>query len=499
MRNPSQPYLRRMNSFPEETLDPADWEAMRALGHRMVDVMMDYLRDVRERPVWQPTPETTKAHLRQPLPRQPEAPEAIFADFQQYVLPHNKGNIHPRFWGWVQGTGTPLGMLADLLASGMNPNMGIGDHAPMYVEAQVLDWCKELMGYPAEASGILVSGGTVANLTALTVARHALDERIRLTGLRAVPGPLVVYASEETHSCQVKAVELLGLGREALRKVAVDAEYRLDLAALRHQVSADRAAGYLPMAVVGNAGTVNTGAIDPLDELADFCQEENIWFHVDGAFGALAKLVPAYQPQLKALERADSLAFDLHKWPSINYEVGCTLVRDARLHRAAFSLGANYLLSHERGIAAGPELVGNYGLELSRGFKALKVWMSFREHGTERYARLIAQNIAQCRYLAQLIEAEPTLELLAPVPLNIVCYRFNPGGLSDEVLNVLNRELLMQLQEQGIAVPSSTVLAGRYVIRVANVNHRSRQDDFEVLARETVRLGKALATRRSVS
>lgn len=484
-----------MNSTPEETLDPADWEAMRALGHRMVDVMLDYLRDVRERPVWQPTPEPTKAHLRQPLPRQPEAPEAIFADFETHVLPYTKGNIHPRFWAWVQGTGTPLGMLADLLASGMNPNMGIGDHAPMYVEHQVLDWCKELMGYPAEASGILVSGGTVANLTALTVARNAFDERIRTEGLRAVPGQLVVYASAETHSCQIKAVELLGLGREALRKVPVDDAYRLNLDELRRQVAADRAAGYLPLAVVGNAGTVNTGAIDPLDELADFCQEEKIWFHVDGAFGALAKLVPAFQPQLRALERADSLAFDLHKWPSINYEVGCTLIRDARRHRAAFALGANYLLSHARGLAAGPELVGNYGIELSRGFKALKVWMSFREHGVDRYARLIAQNIAQCRYLADLIEAEPTLELLAPVPLNIVCYRFNPGYLTDAELNALNQELLMQLQEAGIAAPSSTVLGGRYAIRVANVNHRSRREDFEVLARETERLGQALATR----
>jgi aromatic-L-amino-acid decarboxylase len=444
-------------------------------------------------PSGNPRPNPRRRTSASPCP----APEAIFADFERYVLPFNKGNIHPRFWAWVQGTGTPLGMLADLLASGMNSNMGIGDHAPMYVEQQVLDWCKELMGYPAEAGGMLVSGGTVANLTALTVARNTFDERIRLEGLRALPGQLVVYASEETHSCQIKSVELLGLGREALRKVPVDAAYRMNLHALRAQIAADRAAGYLPLAVVGNAGTVNTGAIDPLDELSEFCRQERIWFHVDGAFGALAKLVPDYAPSLRAIEQADSLAFDLHKWPCINYEVGCTLIRDARLHRAAFALQPNYLLSHERGLAAGPEPAGQYGIELSRGFKALKVWMSFREHGVERYARLIAQNLSQCQYLARLIDAEPLLERLAPVSLNIVCYRFHPGGATDDdALNSLNRELLMRLQEAGIAAPSSTVLGGRYAIRVENVNHRSCRDDFDVLVRETLRLGREITAER---
>jgi glutamate/tyrosine decarboxylase-like PLP-dependent enzyme len=476
----------------DQTLDPSNWEPLNQLGHTMVDDALRFLEEVRLRPVWQKTPESTKDLANQPLPMEGTAPEEIYADFLKHILPYTKGNIHPRFFAWVQGTGTPFAVLADLMASTMNPNVAIGDHAAMYIDQQVIEWCKTLFNFPAQASGMLVSGGTNANITALTVARNSYDPRIREEGLGCLPGQLVLYSSIETHSCNQKAVEVLGIGNANFKRIPVDDHYRIDISALKKQIAADRAAGHLPFCIVGNAGTVNTGAIDPLDELLDICRSENLWFHIDGAFGALAKIVPEYADTLKAIEQADSLAFDLHKWMYLPYEVGCVLIRNRDLHRAAFALQPSYLVSHERGLSAGPDPNTNYGLELSRGFKALKVWMSIREYGIDRYRQLIAQNIAQCFYFGELIEQTPHLELLAPVTLNIVCYRYNPGGISLPALNDLNKEILMRMHEKGVAAPSNTFLQGQYAIRVANVNHRSRKADFEVLVKETVQLGEEI-------
>jgi aromatic-L-amino-acid decarboxylase len=480
----------------EETLDPEDWDELRALGHRMVDDLLDYLRTVRERPVWRPIPPELRARFRVPVPRAPEGAERAYQDFRDHVLPHPMGNIHPRFWGWVIGTGTPLGALAEMLAAGMNPNMGGGDHVPNQVEAQVLDWCKEMLGYPLAASGLLVSGGSMANLVGLAVARHArAGFDVRQKGVRDAAGPLTVYGSVETHSSVRKAVELLGLGSEALRLAPVTDEFEIDLAALEGMIAEDRLAGCRPICVVGNAGTVNTGALDDLGALAALCERERLWFHVDGAFGALAALVPEYRRRLAPMARADSLAFDLHKWMYVPFEAGCTLVRDAETHRRAFSLTPDYLAHAERGLAAGDLWFTDYGVQLTRGFRALKVWMSLKEHGLDKYGRLIGQNIEQARYLAGLVREAPDLELMAPVPLNIVCFRYRATGRGDTALDGLNQELLIQLHEQGIAVPSNALLGGRFALRVAIVNHRSRLDDFDLLVREVRRIGAELAAR----
>ncbi|MGE5687917.1 MAG: pyridoxal phosphate-dependent decarboxylase family protein, partial [Gemmatimonadota bacterium] len=414
--------------------------------------------------------------------------------FREQVLPHPMGNIHPRFWGWVMGTGTPLGALTEMLAAGMNPNMGGGDHVANLVEAQVLDWCKEMLGFPLEASGLLVSGGSMANLVGLTVARNArAGFDVRRQGVRGASGPLTVYASVETHSSVQKGVELLGLGSEALRLVPVNAQFEIEVGALERMLREDRAAGCRPICVVGNAGTVGTGAIDDLRALADLSAREDVWFHVDGAFGSLAALVPEYRPRLAGMERADSIAFDLHKWMYVPFEAGCTLVRDAEVHRRAFSLRPDYLTHAERGLAAGTLWFSDYGIQLTRGFRALKVWMSLKEHGLDRYARLVRQNIGQARYLAQLVRQAPDLELLAPVPLNIVCFRYVAPGRDEAALDALNQELLIQLHEQGIAVPSNLTLAGRFALRVAITNHRSRREDFDLLVREARRIGADLA------
>lgn len=478
---------------PEESLDPEDWDAMRALGHRMVDDMLTYLQTVRERAVWQPVPAVARQALHQPLPQEPQGAEPAYADFLAHVLPHPMGNIHPRFWGWVIGTGTPFGMLAEMLAAGMNPNAGGGDHVANYVEAQVIDWCKEMLGYSPGASGLLLSGGSMANLVGLTVARNAqAGFDLRKQGLTAAPRRLVVYASQEAHSSIQKAVELLGLGGESLHQIPVDANFQIDLRALEHAIAQDRSTGHLPVCIVGNAGTVNTGAIDDLDALAGIAARERLWFHVDGAFGALASLSPGMRPWFAGLERADSLAFDLHKWMYMPFEVGCALVKHESAHRHAFALSPDYLAHAERGLEGGSIWFSEYGVQLSRGFRALKVWLSLKEHGIQKYIRVIEQNVAQAHYLAGLVDAAPELERLAPVPLNIVCFRYRVNGWDEPALNAFNQELLIRLQESGVAAPSHTVLSGRYAIRVAITNHRSRREDFDLLVRQLLWLGEQM-------
>ena len=472
----------------EETLDPGNWDGLRAIGHRMMDDVLHDLETIRSRPVWKKIPDAAKKSLAVPAPRTPQPLEAIYDEFRQNVEPYALGNRHPRFWGWVIGGGTPVGVLGDLLASAMNTNAGGFEQSSAYVELQVIDWFKEVFGFPAEASGLLVTSGSAANLTGLIVGRDAILPECVDDGLAMLGRRPVMYASEQVHNSVDKAVGMLGLGRSALRHVKTKGDLTMDTDHLRQLIAEDRKAGAMPICVIGTAGTVGTGAIDDLSAIADICAEEKLWFHVDGAFGAIAGLSEKLRHLVKGMERADSLAFDLHKWMSVNYDAGCVIVRDPVVHERSFTIHASYLSSLKGGVAVGGHLFGDYGIDLSRGFRALKAWMSIKAYGFDKYARMAEKNVEQAAYLASLIEARDELELVAPVPLNVVCFRYVAPGKSGAELDAINAKILIGLQEEGIAVPSGVTINGKFALRVANVNHRSQRSDFDVLVENVVRL-----------
>jgi aromatic-L-amino-acid/L-tryptophan decarboxylase len=476
----------------EQTLDPADWDEFRALGHRIIDDVTDYLRTVRERPAWQAPPLAVRTALDHPPPMDPMSAAAVYDDVRTHIMPYPLGNTHPRFWGWVSGSGAPIGVLADLVASAMNPNVAGYNQAASLVETQVIRWFVELLDLPDAASGLLLGSGSQANFVALAVARTAkAGFDVRAEGVVGGP-PLTFYASTEVHQSAAKAVQTLGHGVHALRLVPVDRDYRVQVDALADAIAADRAHGCRPVCVIANAGTVNSGAIDPLPAIAALCSRENLWMHVDGAFGAVAALSPRLRPAVTGLERADSIAFDMHKWLYLPYDVAAVLVRDAEMHRAAFSSAPSYLAAMGRGVAPEPLQFAQRGVDLSRGFRALKVWMALKTYGVRGYATMLEQNVDQASYLASLIEAHPDLELLAPVSLNVVCFRYRAQTDDEQRLRALNEQILLELQERGIAVVSNTVIGGRFALRAAIVNHRSRREDFDLLTDAVVALGREL-------
>ncbi len=474
-------------------LDPQDWPAATALGSRMVADLVSYHRDVRDRPAWQPVPPEVRSTFTAPLPREGIGADATYDRFKDTILPYPTGNLHPRFWGWVMGNGTVTGAFAGFLANAMNCMTWAGDQASTYVEEQVLTWCQEIVGYPADATGLLVTGASMGTLVALASARARFAPEATTTGVASLGARPVLYASRETHLCVRKAWELLGLGSDTVRMIPVTDAFEIDVAALVDTIDADVAAGLRPAVVVGNAGTVNTGAIDPLAALADVSARYGMWFHVDGAIGAPARAVPSLAARFVGLERSDSVVFDFHKWLHVPYGVGCVMVRHPELQRAAFEKSSAYLSATTQGFLSSATVFGDLGLELSRDFRALKVWMTVIEHGWSAFARAMEDNCGHARLLADLVDAAPDLERLAPVSLNIVCFRYTTPHLDAPAHDALNQQLLIELQTRGIAVPSHTRVNGAFALRVAITNHRSRADDFRVLVREARRIGAELA------
>ena len=496
-RNTADEHVPAEASTTITSLDPSDWTQFREQAHRMLDDMLGYIETIRERPVWQVIPDNVRARFRQDLSVKPTPLSEVHKEFMTSILPFAAGNAHPGFLGWVQGGGTPVGMLAEMLAAGLNANVGGRDQIPLEVERQITHWMRTLFGFPDSASGLFVTGTSVANFIAVAVARDArLGSGVRRQGVKHQEERLTAYASTAVHGCIARALDLAGLGSDSLRLIPVDGRHRMDLAALAVAVASDREAGLTPFLVVGTAGTVDTGAIDDLAGMADFCAQQQLWFHVDGAYGALAILAPPLAPRLQGLERADSLAFDFHKWAQVPYDAGFILVRDGALHQEAFASSCAYLTREERGLSAGSPWPCDFGPDLSRGFRALKTWATLKVYGTEAIGAVISHTCELARYLESRIAATPELELMAPVELNIVCFRYRFGSsanpATDDLANQLNRQIVITLHESGAVAPSTTLIKGRVAIRAAIVNHRTSHIEMDTLVEAVQAAGRAL-------
>jgi aromatic-L-amino-acid decarboxylase len=451
----------------------------------MLDDILDYVESIRDRPVWQPIPDEVRAHFSAPVPTAPTDLAAVHDEFMRYILPFATGNTHPGFMGWVHGGGNVPGMLAEMLAAGLNANLGGRDHAPIEVERQIVHWLRQLFGFPETASGLFVTGTSMANLLGVLVARTtALGVGVRSVGLAVAGERLTAYVSAAAHGCIAQAMDLSGLGTEALRIIPTNDCHQIDLDALDAAIARDRCEGFTPFAVIGTAGTVDIGAIDDLAVLADIARREKLWFHVDGAFGALAILAPDLAPRLAGIECADSIALDFHKWGQVPYDAGFILVRDSTRHLETFAAPAAYLRRETRGLAAGSPWPCDFGPDLSRGFRALKTWFTLKVHGTDAIGSVISHTCALARHLERRILATPELELLAPVQLNIVCFRYR-GEDADR----LNAKIVVDLQESGIVAPSTTKIGNRLAIRAAIVNHRTQTRDVDALVDAVVACG----------
>ena len=490
-----------MNKLNETSLDPEDWDATRKLGQRMLSDIMEQTRTVRDRPVWQTVPNGVKARIDAPLPREGQPLEQVYEQFLTDILPYPTGNQHPRFFGWVMGNGTITGMLADMLASGMNPHLAGYDQSASLIEKQVIAWLAELMGFPPESGGLLVSGATMANINGLTVARNSQVAAltgfdVREHGLGHPDAPrLAVYGSDQIHSWVYKACETMGMGRQAYRSIATDADWRIDIDAARTRIQADIDAGLHPFCLIATVGTVNTGAIDDMTAMRELADEFGMWLHVDGAFGSMAALAPEAADLVAGQELADSIAFDLHKWGYMPFEAACVLVRDGTSQTDTYGSEASYLNGMTGGIAVGITDFADRGLQLSRGFRALKVWMSLKEQGSDCLGQVIQQNIDQAAYLEELVRQRPQLEVLSGATLNIVCLRYVVEGMNDDALDQLNRDILVAVQESGAAVPSQGIINGRFAIRVCISNHRTTRDDLVILLDAITQEGRSAVSR----
>ena len=472
----------------ENTLDPDDWPSFRKQGHDMLDDMFDYLEQLREQPVWQGLSPAQRETFKQPLCNDSSDLAEAHTTFMKTILPYAVGNTHPGFMGWVHGGGTPVGMLAEMLAAGLNANVGGRDQAPIELEKQLLQWIKLLFSFPETANGLFVTGTSMANLISVLIARTAcLGKDIRKKGLANADRQLVAYTSVSAHISIAQAIDIAGIGSNALRMIPTNENYQMDVEALAQVIRTDIKNGFTPFFIAATVGTVDVGAIDPLSAIADLAQRENIWLHVDGAYGALAILAPDLAPRLQGIERADSIAFDFHKWGQVPYDAGFILVRNGEHQLDTFATPAAYLSRESRGLSASSPWPCDLGPELSRGFRALKTWFTIKVYGTEKLGQVISNTCVLAQYLKQRIELSPQLELLAPVELNIVCFRYrclNP--------NRINADIVIALQESGIVAPSTTILHGQLAIRAAIVNHRTTTRDIDALIKATIAFGQRI-------
>jgi aromatic-L-amino-acid decarboxylase len=467
-------------------------EEFRSMGAAAVEWVAKYYEGLTSRPVVVPT---TSAALREfldePLPEAGTDFPTLLAEFDQLISGFARHNGHPRFFGYVSSPGTPIAAIGSMLAAALNINATCWRSSPSATEVEhvTIRWLKEMLGYPADAAGLLVSGGSMANFAALAAARSAKSPanvvRDGVSGQR-----MCAYVSEEGHFSVAKAAGMLGIGEANVRSVRTDDRLRIDLTDLERLVEADRAAGHLPFCVVANAGTTATGAFDPLGALADFAHHRNLWLHVDAAYGGFAALAPSARHFFDRIAEADSVALDPHKWLFLPVGCGCVLYRDAAAARAAFSHGAEYTrpIGLERDEAFA---FWDYGPELSRPFRALDLWLLIRYVGAARLGEAIEQNIQCAKFLEALVNASADFEMLAPVELSIFCFRYTPPGYTGD-LNALNERIVAELQRGGSSYLSNAGIRGQFALRGCVLNYRTTERDMEILLHDVRQVARTL-------
>lgn len=469
--------MHHSNRIDSISLDPECWQSVREMAHRMLDDTLDHLEGCRSQPAWRQMPDSVREEFRSAIPREPSQLNDIYNTYTEIVQPYTLGNIHPGFMGWVQGGGSVVGMLAEMLIGGLNANLGGRDQAPLEVEKEVVDWMRQLFRFPDTATGIFLTGSSIANFVAIVIARNvALQMTSRTSGMLQAQTQLTAYASKAVHRCVSQALDMAGIGSQWLRRIDTDSEHRVDPEQLRIAIDRDIASGYQPFCIVGCAGTVDIGAIDDLESLRAIADEYSTWLHVDGAFGALGLVSENIAPKLKGIEKADSIAFDFHKWAQVPYDAGFLLVRDGASQLASFENPADYLSRDTRALSAASPWPCDLGPDLSRGFRALKTWMTFKVYGANQIGRVMDHTCALASYLADRIRASAELELLAPVPLNIVCFRYRCRD-ADRI----NQSVVANVQREGLVIPSSTRIDGQVAIRAAIFNHRTTTRDLDLL------------------
>lgn len=480
------------------TLDVDLQRFRKLLEHSCEQVLSLYETLDERRVIHASTPQRIADRFNQPLPVEGREPEEVLASDIPFIFEHSTLNISSRFFAYVMSGGSQVGILSELLCAALNVNSAKWHLASSAAEVEraVIRWLATFIGYREDAGGALVSGGSEANLYCLRVARDAKAPGVREEGCR-LERPLTLYASTETHSCVTKSVEMLGIGSRNLRRIPVDAQFRVDVAKLEERIRQDLDAGMQPFCIVGSAGTVNTGSVDDLDALADVASRHGLWFHVDGAYGAAAASVGLTRELFRGLERADSVALDPHKWLQVPFDAGCALVRDWASLRHAFSYAAPYLKaksdSEERWDWMG------HTFQLSRGFRALKVWMQFQVHGSRKLMAVIEDNVRLMRQLAAEIDASPDFERMAPVPLSIVCFRYRPASrpaMDDDALDLLNDRILEECERRGAYFLTGTKLHGRTALRACLVNHRTTETQTRGLLAHLRVVGEELMRRQ---
>ena len=469
-------------------------EEIRKLGYHTVDIIVDYFKNIgKESILPSKTLKQMKELLNEPLPQNETDSLLVLDECQKKIMENAVRVGSPHFLGWVIASGTPIGAFADGIASAINQNVAVsGSGMATAVELLVIDWIKEMLGYDSKAGGVLVSGGSIANLTSLAVARNLKsDFDVRTFGMKQEKN-MILYVSKEAHMCISKAANLLGIGTNNIRWVNVDDRYCMDTNDLEEKIVEDTNNDKHPFAVVATSGTVNTGAVDPLNNIADICQKHNLWFHVDAAYGGFAAISPHLKPLLNGIARADSVALDPHKWLFIPFEAGCVLVKNPSYMTQTFAMDADYISMNNDKIPTSEDVdFSDYGLQLSRSFRALKIWMSLKQYGAKKYARLIDQNVHLAQYLAELISESDDFEITTPASLSVVCFRYIPSDLKtqesngidyekiENYLTILNRAIIKAMRKDGRALLSGTVLNKRFILRACIVNFRTTKQDIE--------------------